>query len=309
MLVNFQGVLERAKDLASEKRPFRLVLTAAEDSISLKAVDRAYEERIIQPILIGNRNRILELAKRHQLPVEHFEIVDEDDPIKGCMMGGERLADGEAEILMNGGMKNWGFARLIRQGQLGLKMDPKLLSHIGVFELPDYSRLLLITDGELVIKPDLGTMNRIIANAAGVARVLQVETPRVALLAAVETVYPSMPATVEEAVVAKMAERGQIKDAYLDGPLSLDVAVSPRAAEEKGIGGEVAGQADILVASNIGVGNGLYKSLFIFAKAKSAGLIVGGKGPIILTPWVWGIEGKLNSIALAVLIANTILTK
>jgi phosphate butyryltransferase len=186
----------------------------------------------------------------------------------------------------------------------GLKSDKRLWTHVGIFWPQWLSRFLLVTDGGVVIDPKLEEVPAIIDNAVEVAEALGMDKPRVALLAAVETVYPNMPVAMGGAIISKMAERGQIRDAIVDGPLSLDVALSAEAAREKNVGGEVAGRADILIVNKIEVGNALCKSIFIFGNARSAGLVIGPKAPIILTSRSESVDAKVNSIALAIMMAN-----
>lgn len=175
-----------------------------------------------------------------------------------------------------------------------------VLSHVAAFEVPDYDQLIFVTDAAMNVAPDLNQKVQIVQNSVQVARALGIEMPKVAPLAAVEVVNPTMQATVDAALLTQMNNRGQIKDCIVDGPLALDNAVSALAAEHKGIKSEVAGQADILFVPTIEVGNVLYKSLIYFAKAKVGAIIAGAKAPIVLTSRADSAESKLYSLALAV---------
>jgi phosphate butyryltransferase len=172
---------------------------------------------------------------------------------------------------------------------------------VAVFEHTLYPKLLLMSDGGVTVAPDINKKVSIIQNAVEVAGLLGVESPKVALLAAVEVIYTAMPVTMEAAVIAKMADKGQIKNCRIDGPLSMDVALIPEVARHKGVASEVAGDADILIAPNIETGSGIYKAMSIFAGAKTAGLIIGGRIPIALSSRCDNEENIFHSLALAAL--------
>jgi len=174
---------------------------------------------------------------------------------------------------------------------------------VAVFEHELYPKLLLMSDGGVTVAPDINKKLSIIKNAVQLARLLGVEAPKVALLAAVEVIYTAMPVTMEAAVISKMADKGQIKNCRIDGPLSMDVALVPEVAKHKGAVSEVAGDADILIAPNIETGNGIYKAMSLFAKAKTAGVIVGGRIPIALSSRCDNQENVFSSIVLGALCA------
>jgi phosphate butyryltransferase len=178
------------------------------------------------------------------------------------------------------------------------------MSHIGVFEIPGYDRLIFITDVAFNMYPDLKAKIDIINNAVKVAHAVGVQIPKVAPICAVEVVNPDMPATVDASILSKMSDRGQIKGCIIDGPLSIDVAISKEAAEHKGVSGKVAGQADILLMPNIDAGNVMYKTLTYTTKSKNGGILVGTSAPVILTSRADSHEAKMYSIALAALVAN-----
>jgi len=213
------------------------------------------------------------------------------------------VQQGQAQILMKGMVGTADFMRAVLDKAEGLGTG-RLLSHVVVFEPAGYDRLLLLTDAAINIAPDLGQKVQIIENALQVSRAIGNQETKIAMLAAVEVVTSSMKATEDAAMIAKMAERNQIKGCFIDGPLALDNAVSVAAAHHKGIGGVVAGNADLLVVPNIEAGNILYKSLVYFAHSPLAGIVVGAAAPVILTSRADSPANKLNSIALAVVVSG-----
>lgn len=303
-LANFDDVRQSAVERARQFGPLKLVLACADDPYALQGLRQAADMGLIQPILVGNVRETERIAAEIQVKICDFEIHHEEMPRRAAAEAAVIVAEGRADLLMKGKILAYELLETALHDGIGLKKNHQLWTHVGIFWPQWLSRFILVTDGGVVIDPDLETIPKIIGNAVRVARALGMEKPRVALLAAVEAVYPNMPVAMGGAVIAKMADRGQIKDALVDGPLSLDVALSVEAAREKRVGGEVAGRADILVANKIEVGNTLCKSIFIFGKARSAGLVMGARQPIILTSRSESVDAKVNSIALAVLLAN-----
>jgi phosphate butyryltransferase len=301
---DFNEVRERAVAEANEHGPLKLVLACAEDALSLQAVSETTKLGLTTPVLLGDQSAIEIAAEKARVDLSPFDIIHDDRPQRCVAEAANMTAQGEAVLLMKGRIGAVDFLRTALHSGTGLKSGRRLWTHIGIFWPQWLSRFLLVTDGGVVIDPSIDKIPGIIANAVSVAQRLGIEKPRVGLMAAVETVYPNMPVAMGGAIISKMAERGQIKDALVDGPLSLDVALSPEAAKEKKVGGEVAGRADILVANKIEVGNTLCKSIFIFGHAESAGLIIGPRQPIVLTSRSESPDAKINSIALAVLLAE-----
>lgn len=303
-LKDFDEVRRKALRRTEQTGPLKLVLACAEDPYTLKAMREAANMGLVNPILVGDARKIGWIAAESATDVSGFDIVDEKDTRRAAAEAAVIVSSGQAELLMKGKILAYEILETALHDSVGLKQGSRIWTHVGIFWPQVLGRFLLVTDGGVVIDPDLEKIPDIIYNALQVAEVLGVERPQVALLAAVETVYPSMPVAMGGAVIAKMADRGQIRDAVVDGPLSLDVAVSEEAAREKKVRGEVAGQADILVVNKIEVGNTLCKSLFIFGKARSAGLVIGARQPIIMTSRSESVDAKVNSIALAVLLAK-----
>lgn len=209
------------------------------------------------------------------------------------------MSSGQADILMKGMIPTSDLLKAVLHKEAGLRTG-KILSHVAAFEVPGYDRLIFVTDSGMNINPDLQQKAQIIENAALIAKGIGVEMPKVAVLAAVETINPSMQATLDASALTVMNKRGQISYCVVEGPLALDNAISPEAAEHKGITGEVAGKADILLVPAIETGNALYKSLIYFSGAKVGAVIAGARAPIVLTSRADSAESKLFSIALAV---------
>lgn len=272
-----------------------IALAGAEDREALKAVCDAMELGI-SAILFGKREKVEPLC--HELKCE-FPIVDCEDEIEASKNAVRYVAEGKAHVVMKGLVKTSTLLKAVLDKEYGLRTD-RLLSHVAIVEVPGVNRLIFVSDGGMVVKPTLEQKVQIIENAVSVARRLGYEMPKVALIAAVETVNPDMPETLEAAIIAKMAERGQIKNCKVDGPFGLDNALSVFAAEVKGVRGEVAGHADILVVPDIHSGNFLGKSAVYFANGKIAGIIAGAKAPIVVISRADTSESKFASIALAV---------
>jgi len=287
-------------DLAKKIGPKKVVVALAEDEEVLLALDQARKERIIQGILVGTKEKIEKLAIKNQIDIQEFEIEEEPDEFVASLKCCELINRGEADLMMKGLVGTAHFMKAILDKEKGLGTG-KLLSHVAVFEIHRYSKLLMITDAAINISPSLMEKAQIIQNAVAVSHSLGIETPLVACIAAVEKVNPEkMPATVDCACLSMMAQRGQIKGVVVDGPLGLDNAVSEKSAEIKGIKSQVAGNADIILCPNIETGNVIYKTLIEFAFAKCAAIVVGTKVPVILTSRADSHETKFMSIALGV---------
>jgi len=245
---------------------------------------------------------VLELARNEGLSPGDFELLGEDDPVAAARVATSLIQEGRAEILMKGHLGTADFLRPVLDRQNGLRIGG-LLSHVAVVEIPG-PRLVMITDAGMNIAPALTDKVEIIRNAAAVARCLGWTRPRVAVLAAVELVNPAMPPTLEAAALAKMADRGQLGRVAVDGPLALDNAISAEAAGHKGVTGEVAGVADILLVPEIVCGNVLYKALVHIAGFRAAGVVTGAAAPLVVTSRADSWDTKLNSLALAALLCR-----
>lgn len=287
-------------DLAKKIGPKKVAVALAEDEEVLLALEQARKERIIEGILVGTKEKIEKAARKNQIDIRKFKIEEEDDGFSASLKCCELINSGEADLMMKGLVGTAHFMKAILDKEKGLGTG-KLLSHVAVFEIPRYPKLLMITDVAINISPSLMEKAQIIQNAVDVLHSLGIETPLVACIAAVEKVNPDkMPATVDGACLSKMAQRGQIKGAIIDGPLGLDNAISEKSAEIKGVKSQVAGNADIILCPNIETGNAIYKTLIEFASAKCAAIVAGTKAPVILTSRADSHETKFMSIALGV---------
>jgi len=297
--------LEEINAAAKQQHSVKIAVAAAADLDVLTAVNDAKLAGIADAILVGDVAEIRKNCEQLGINVNLFELENEPDPRLAARRAAALVKQGNAHVLMKGLVGTADFMRAVLDKTEGLGTG-HLLSHVVAFEPAGYDRLLLLTDAAINIAPDLAQKVQIIENALQVSRALGNWETKVAMLAAVETVTASMKATEEAAMIAKMSERGQIKGCRIDGPLALDNAVSLAAAHHKGIGGDVAGQADLLVVPNIEAGNVLYKSLVYFANTPLAGIVVGAAAPVVLTSRADSPSTKLNSIAMAVVVSGAV---
>jgi len=286
-------------------QPLRTVAVAcAQDAAVLQAAEQALRKNIATSILIGDEGEIRSIAEDVGADLSGAEIVHEPDPIRAVLAAVKRVSTGEADILMKGYVHTDDFLRGLLDKAHGLRTG-SIMSHVFVAEVRDLDRFVFITDGAMNIAPTLEQKAAILLNAVFLARHFGVEQPKVAVLAAVELVNPAMPASVEAAVLAKMADRRQYAPhCIVDGPFALDNAISPRAAAHKKLTGPVAGEADILLVPTIEAGNLLSKALVYLGGRRQIGLLVGAKAPVVLTSRADTAECKLLSMAGAVLMVN-----
>jgi phosphate butyryltransferase len=292
--------LSEILNLAQKTGPQRIAVAAPEDKEILLALDQARRERIIKGTLIGSADKIRGLSKENKIDPKYFEIVDEPDGFKASLLCCQLVNQGKAALMMKGLVGTAPFMQAILDKEKGLTTG-RLLSHLAVFEIPSYPKLLMLTDVAINIAPNLSEKAQIIQNAVDMAHCLGIERPFVACIAAIEKINAEkMPSTVDAAALSMMARRGQIKGAVVDGPFGLDNAVSVEAARIKGIKSEIAGKADILLVPYIESGNVIYKTLTELAQAKCAAIVLGAKSPVVLTSRADNYETKFISIALGV---------
>ncbi|MFL9608906.1 bifunctional enoyl-CoA hydratase/phosphate acetyltransferase [Methylobacillus sp. Pita2] len=273
------------------------------DAVSLAAALEAKALGLIAPVLIAPRSKLESVAQQEGLVLGDVEIEDVPHSHAAAAKGAELAAAGEVQALMKGSLHTDELMSAILPSSAGLRTKRRV-SHCFLMQVPTYPRAFIITDAAINIAPDLLAKADIVQNAIDLARVLGVESPKVALLAAVETVSPHMQATMDAAILCKMADRGQISGGVLDGPLAFDNAISSEAAQIKGIHSEVAGAADILVAPDLESGNMLAKQLEYLGNAHSAGIVVGAKVPIVLTSRADPKLSRLASCAVAAILAQ-----
>lgn len=291
-------IAELEKLVERQEQPVKLALAVAQDSYALDAVSKAAARGFIKPLLVGNKDLIIQLAQQENILVDGWEIIDEPDTVKAVEIAVRLVHDGIADVLMKGGCSTAQLLKGVLNRDWGLRKGA-LLSHFALFEIPAYHKLLGITDVAINIAPTLDDKVAIINNAVDFLLRLGISNPKVALIAAVETVNEQMPATVDAAGIARMNRDNAIRGCLIEGPLAFDTAISKESADHKNLISEVAGDADLLVMPDIEAGNVLYKALAYFAGSRVASVILGASAPVVLTSRSDSEEAKLNSILLA----------
>lgn len=295
--------LTRLLDAVKSMSPIKTAVVHPVGPAALEGVVEATEDNLIQPILIGPKQRIETAAGQASLNIGAFQIVDTEHSHDSAKIAVSMARDGNVAAIMKGKIHTDELMRTIVSKEGGLRTDRKM-SHVFAFDVPTYPRPLFITDAAINIQPDLETKADIIRNVIDLAHFLSIKLPRIAILSAVETVTSKIESTIHAAALCKMADRGQIKGALLDGPLAFDNAISPQAAKIKGISSEVAGVAEVLVVPDIEAGNMLAKQLEYLAKAEGAGIVLGAKVPVILPSRADDTVSRLAACALAVIISS-----
>ncbi|MGH0585896.1 phosphate butyryltransferase [Bacillus mycoides] len=296
--------LEHLIDQAAGQPKKTVAVAVAEDHEVIEAVAKAIKLQLAQFRLYGNQEKIIGMLQEYGLQTsEHIEVIAAASSAEAAELSVKSVSYGEADVLMKGNIPTANILKAVLNKEWGLRKG-SVLSHVAAFEVPNYDRLIFVTDAAMNIAPDVTQKAAIIQNTVEVAQAIGIDLPKVAPIAAVEVVNPAMQATIDAAMLTQMNRRGQIKNCVVDGPLALDNAVSQIAAEHKGIVSDVAGKADILLVPTIEAGNVLYKSLVYFANAKVGAMIAGAKAPIVLTSRADSAETKVYSLALAVATAS-----
>jgi len=286
------------KGIVAGKPRKKLVLAAAQDTQSLSAVLRAWHDDIIEPILIGDKEGIQNICNEDGYDITGLRIIHEPDIDKSVEMAVRMLSSKQGDILMKGKVGSSSLLKCVLNKEWGLRTG-NLLSHIALFEVETYHKLIAVTDVAMNIAPNLKDKISIVNNSVSFLNRLGYVLPKVAVLGAVEMVNENMEATLHAALLSKMNQREQIRNCIIDGPLAFDNAVSLESAKHKGIKSEVAGDTDLLLMPDIEVGNVLYKSLVFFARAKVASIILGAQVPIVLTSRSDSEQAKYDSILLS----------
>ena len=272
------------------------------EETALRGPLEAADAGIIVPILVGPAAKISGIARQAGLNIGRFEIVDVPDSEAAAVKAVELIRESKGELLMKGSLHTDELMREVASGKTGLR-TARRISHVFIMDVPGHAETLFITDAAINIFPDLEAKRDIVQNAIDLFTQIGLGTPRVAILSAVETVTAKIPSTIDAAALCKMADRGQITGALLDGPLAFDNAIDVEAARIKGIKSEVAGRAQILVVPDLEAGNMLAKNLIFLANANSAGIVLGARVPIILTSRAESVRARMASCAAAVLYA------
>jgi phosphate butyryltransferase len=287
-------------EMAANLGPALIAVAGADEHEILSTVSVAQARGLVNSTLLGDAGRIRETARRHDIDLSAMEIVGVSGPEEAAERTMRLVATGQAHLAVKGKVRTSVFLHAALRRETGLRTG-QLLSHVGIFEIPDCKRLLFITDGGVVLFPTREQKVQIVHNAIGVAKAFGITQPRVALLAASDRVSEEMPVTLEIVTLVGMKSRWQEEGAVLDGPFLLDSAVSEMIAQSRGRGGPVAGQADVLVAPNVESGNIMAKAITYFAGGRMAGLVVGAKAPLVVGSRSDPPETRLVSIAAGVL--------
>lgn len=297
MFTGFDGILAELQKREAKKR---MVAAWAVDDHTVSAASLAVERGIAQVTLVGDKDLIVKVCDSEGIDITKFDIVDEPSELKAVSRAVDMVRNGEGDFLMKGLCSTDKFLRAVLNKETGLLPPKGTLTHCGVIEIPSYHKLLFVGDVAVIPAPDLKQKQFIMECLVRTAKSVGVEMPKVALIAATEQVLGSQPATMEAALLAKMADRGQIKGCIADGPLALDVAIDMESVQIKGLKSPVAGDADCLLFPNIESGNVFYKANSkLVPGVRQAGILVGAKVPCVLSSRADSTDTKLNSIAVA----------
>ncbi|MDD4731522.1 MAG: phosphate acyltransferase [Desulfovibrio sp.] len=298
MIADFQELIRKVQS----GRVFRLCVAAAEDQELLQAVKMAADMGFVHPVLVGAEGPVREAAQA--VGLEEYKLIPGEGPEQSAFLAVREVREGRADVLMKGAINTAHYMRAILDRENGLRSGG-LLSALAVYEVPQYHKLIFCSDSGINVAPDLEQKKDILINALAAMRRLGFESPKVAALTANEVVHPKVQATVDAAELVRLAGEGVFGPCVVEGPIAFDVAFDRHAAEHKGIDSQVSGEVDLLLAPNIETGNALGKSWLTLNKAKWAGLVLGTTHPVVLGSRSDTAEVKINSIALACLLAQS----
>lgn len=289
------------------KRKMKLVVVGSHDENILEAIVESANKGMITPILVGDKIKTLKIAEKLAINIDDYEIIDQCDINKISEIGVKIVSSGKADFLIKGNIHTSTLLKAVLNKEWGLRTG-KLLSHVMIYDIPTYNKLIYLTDGGMNINPTIYEKKDIIENAGAVARALGNKEIKVASLAAKETIDENMRATVDGDKLKSMYNNKEFtKDIIVDGPMALDLAISKKAAMIKGFESSIAGDADVLLVPNVEMGNGIGKSITYFANGKSAGVVMGAKVPIVLVSRGDDSITKLYSIALGCIIMDNLI--
>ncbi|MCK9331988.1 MAG: phosphate acyltransferase [Candidatus Cloacimonetes bacterium] len=295
---------EIALKVKSLNKKVRIAIAVAEDANTIGAISRSTNEGFVHPIMIGSKARIMELLKDFSLNDESFDVIDVSNHEEATREAVRMVKNNEADVLMKGLVGTDKFLREVLSKERGLLPPKAIMSYTCALELPKYHKLLLISDTAVLPAPDLNQKIAMINYSVKMAHNLGIAKPKVALISATEKVSEAMPNTIDYALISKMAERGQIKDCLIDGPLDIFLACDPKAGDIKGVQSPIAGNADILILPNLETANAFYKGLMLFAGGELAGLIQGTVKPVVVMSRSESENSKYYCIALSCLMAE-----
>lgn len=294
-LKNFKELIAKVQNNDTKKR---VAVAAAHDEHTLEAVFKAVNDKLVEPVLIGDKEKIVQMLKNLSVSFDENEIIHTSGDTEAAEKTVELINEGKADFIMKGKLQTADLLKAVVNKEKGLRTG-SVMSHVAILEIPAYHKLMAVTDGGMMMYPELEEKKQIVENAVGVFTAMGYECPKVAVLTAVETVNPKMPEAVDADNLKKMNQDGEIKDCIIEGPISVDLTFSKESAQIKGYESPVTGEADILLVPNITTGNILSKALIEFAGATMAGMIVGAKVPIVLTSRGATSEEKYLSLVLS----------
>jgi len=280
-----------------------VAVAAGEDPDTILAIDRAVKEDVVKAILIGNEGNIMDVIRQKKLDPSYFKIIPSDDPETATRDAVKMVSEGKADMLMKGLVKTAIYMKAVLDKEIGLLPKGGLLSHIALMEIPAYPKLLIITDAAIIPDPDLDQKVQILKYAIEIAQAIGIDMPKAALVSATEHISFKVQSSVDAAVITAMTQRKQIHGAIVDGPLALDVSISPEHCKIKGLDSPINGESDILIFPNIETANTFYKCSTLLAQGKSASVVAGTNAPVILTSRADEDDSKFYSIVLAARIA------
>lgn len=295
MFKNFEAMADMVKSNPVKKR---IVLACAHDEHSLEAVNEAYKEGIVEPVLVGKADEIKKIIADNGFSLGDAPIYDEQDDVESAKTAVRLINEGKGDFLMKGRMQTADLLKQVVNKETGLNLG-KVMSHVGLFEAPKYHKLVILTDGGMILHPTLEQKKEIIENAVESLCRMGYDKPKVAVVCAAEKLNKKAPESVDAAELKEMNQKGEIKDCIVEGPISYDIAMSKEIADFKGFESPVAGDADILVTPSMAAGNMLGKSWVINGGGRMTGLVVGAKAPIVLTSRGSGADEKFYSIVFA----------
>lgn len=299
MLKSFEEVIEKAIHFG----PKRISVAIAQAEDVMEAIEEARKIGLIKGILVGNKEETIQVCQKLNIDPRDYEFIDEQDKNEAARIAVKLVRDKKAELLMKGMIGTDRILRAVLDKEIGLRTK-RLLSHAYVLKLKNYNKLFTVTDGAMNIAPSLEQKVQIVQNIINFCHCLEIEKPKIAILAAVEVVNPDMPACIDAACLSKMADRGQIEGGIVDGPLAFDNAISKEAALHKGIDSPVSGEVDAVVVPEIESGNIFAKGLVYLAEAEPAGVLLGTTAPVILVSRSDCPISKVRSIALGILMST-----
>ena len=294
----YKSFAQLIKQVSNSKVKRTVAVVAAHDSHTLEAVSRATKDNIVTPLLIGQKKLIIELLSVLGERLSDYTIIHAETVEDAALKAATLVNEGQANFLMKGLLDTSILMRVLLSEKGGFRTG-NLISHLGFVQIANYHKLIGITDTALNIYPDVYQKKAIVENAINTMTRMGFDTPRVAILAAVENVNPKMPETVDAAELKRLNREGSLPGCIIEGPISYDLAMSKEAAEIKGFVSPIPGDVDLLVVPNIASGNILIKALRYSAEAKSAGIVIGGKVPIVLTSRASEVESKYLPLVLA----------